>query len=277
MEQMYSVYKRDIFVSLEEKTSPFHVMSFSSHGAYEIYLLLSGKRSVFVEERVYETEAGDVLLLRPEVKHRSEGSVPYRGICIQFSEKQLDKYFTPFMKEWLVEVFAKPVISLPKEILQEAQLVCYRMIAHPERKALCLPMLLHLLLMAAEAEETEGQVKEGTVRAKGIIAYLQENAQELQGLEQVAEHFGITREYLCSIFKRQTGMTVMYYLNNVRIEKACRLLASTDLAVEQVAEQCGFGSTVYFHRVFKRVMNDTPARWRRLIKESHRTEMITEE
>lgn len=277
MEQMYSVYKRDIFVSLEEKTAPFHVMSFDRHGVYEIYLLLSGERRVFVEERVYETETGDALLLKPDVRHRSEGSVPYRGICIQFSEEQLDKYFTPFMKSWLVGAFARQVISLSREAMQEAQFVCCRMIAHPERKALCLPMLLQLLLTAAEAAGAEKQGEEGAVTAKGITAYLQENAQEIQGLEQVAEHFGITREYLCSMFKRRTGMTVMHYLNNVRIEKACRLLSATRLPVEQVAEQCGFSSTIYFHRVFKKVMNDTPARWRRLMKESHRSEIITEE
>ena len=288
MEQIRTTYKNDIFVSWEEKTVPFHIASFTSHNAYEIYVLLKGERRVYIGEKIFETHAGAAAMIAANVSHRSEGTTPYRGICIQFTEKQLDGYFTPRAKKQLLACFAREVISLDKSELSELQLLLCRMPEEPERKFMYLPAVLALFLRAVErekeclagnghmAENGRGAVRtvsgkaSGAVSVRAIESYLQENAGKIKSLEEIAAHFCITKGYLCTFFKKRTGMTVVAYLNNIRIQEACRLLDATEDSVEQVSVRCGFQSPVYFHRLFKKMMHYTPAKYRVVIRQSHR-------
>ena len=89
MEQIQSTYKNDIFVSREQKKIPFNQVTFSAHNAYEIYVLLEGERRAYIGDNIYDTCAGDVLMLRPDIPHRSEGNTPYGGLCFQFTESLL--------------------------------------------------------------------------------------------------------------------------------------------------------------------------------------------
>lgn len=284
MEQVRSTYKNDIFVSWEEKTVPFPIAAFSSHNAYEIYVLLEGERRVYIGDRIYETCAGTAAMIAANVSHRSEGTTPYRGVCIQFTEKQLDGYFTPRAKKQLLACFAREVISLDKNELSELQLLLCRMPEEPERKFMYLPAVLALFLRAVSREEEFPREKEfpskkefraggeasAAVSVRAIESYLQENIGKIEGLEEVAAHFCITKGYLCTFFKKRTGMTVVAYLNNIRIQEACRLLGATEDSVEQISRRCGFRSPVYFHRLFKKIMNYTPAKYRAVIRRSHR-------
>lgn len=279
MGQIQTTYKNDIFVSWEEKSVPFYLTAFSSHNAYEIYVLLEGERRAYIGDGIYDTCAGNAIMIAANVPHRSEGNTPYRGICIQFTEEQLDRYYTARARKQLLACFAGQVIALDRNTLAELQLLLYHMLEEPERKALYLPAVLALFQCAAEhgAKNKGGAEKAavkgkavGTVSARTIESYLQENAMQIRGLEEIAGHFGITKGYLCTLFKKQTGMTVIAYLNNIRIQEACRLLSATEEAVEQISVRCGFQSPVYFHRLFKRMMNYTPAKYRVVIRQSHR-------
>lgn len=266
-------YKNDIFVSLEEKTVPFHIAAFTSHNAYEIYILLEGERRVYIGDRIYDTGAGSAVLIGAGVPHRSEGNTPYRGICLQFTERQLDRLYTPGFKEQLLACFAREAVFLEKNTLAELQLVLYHMLAEPEHKNFYLPAALAIFLREMERGENDGTAenhkKVTSVSLQSVEDYLQENMREIRGLDEIAAHFCITKGYLCTLFKKQTGMTVIGYLNNLRIQEACRLLTDTEASVEQICALCGFRSEVYFYRLFKKMMRETPSGYRTLIRRSH--------
>lgn len=267
-------YKNDIFVSLEEKTVPFHIAAFASHNAYEIYILLEGERRVYIGDKIYDTSAGSAVLIGAGVPHRSEGNTPYRGICLQFTERQLDRLYTPGFKKRLLACFAREAVFLEKNTLAELQLLLYHMLAEPEYKSFYLPAALALFLSELEKEESGGGKTESgksitSISLQSVEEYLQDNMREIKGLEEIATHFCITKGYLCTLFKKQTGMTVIGYLNNLRIQEACRLLTDTEASIEQICILCGFRSEVYFYRLFKKMMRETPSGYRTLIRRSH--------
>ena len=68
--------------------------------------------------------------------------------------------------------------------------------------------------------------------------------------------------YLSRLFKAQTGQNISDYLNEQRIEKACRLLAEGKDSVRDVAAQCGFENYNYFFTVFKKHKGVTPKEYR---------------
>ncbi|RYG28612.1 MAG: AraC family transcriptional regulator, partial [Burkholderiales bacterium] len=63
-------------------------------------------------------------------------------------------------------------------------------------------------------------------------------------------------------FKAATGRTPFQWLQDLRIEMACGLLAATDMPIAQLALEVGFKSQSHFGAVFRRLTGTTPARWR---------------
>ena len=77
----------------------------------------------------------------------------------------------------------------------------------------------------------------------------------------------ISPTYLSRVFKRETGASLVDFLNRIRIEKSRELLADSSLRLIEVALQCGFESQSYFNRMFKLFCDMTPQQYRKLIAE----------
>lgn len=70
-------------------------------------------------------------------------------------------------------------------------------------------------------------------------------------------------------FKAATGLSVMDYLQNLRIEEAKRLLETTDRPVDEIGFQIGYEDPSFFRRLFKRRTGVAPAQYRRVFKPIH--------
>jgi two-component system, response regulator YesN len=81
-------------------------------------------------------------------------------------------------------------------------------------------------------------------------------------LEEAASRGGVSPNHLSFEFSRETGETFSSFLSRVRMEEAKRLLASTDLMVYEVAERVGYRSVEHFSRSFKRLVGESPARFK---------------
>lgn len=81
--------------------------------------------------------------------------------------------------------------------------------------------------------------------------YIQNHYGDRLSLEMLAEREHVSVSLITKQFKRCTGMTVIAYINHVRIEEAKRLLITTNQSIAEIAEECGFHSPKYFHRVFR--------------------------
>ena len=60
----------------------------------------------------------------------------------------------------------------------------------------------------------------------------------------------LTESNFCKFFKKATGKTYSDYLNELRINEACRLLVQSDKSIIQISFDCGFETLSYFNRVF---------------------------
>ena len=100
-----------------------------------------------------------------------------------------------------------------------------------------------------------------------IGAYLQEHYKEIESLEELAKHFEFSKSYLCRIFKQQTGLTIVEYINRLKVQEAYKLLQETDLPIHEISAGCGFETVIYFNRVFKKIMGNTPRNARKIAKE----------
>ena len=97
-----------------------------------------------------------------------------------------------------------------------------------------------------------------------VKSFLDEHYNEKLSLESVASHFFIDKHYLARLFKEQYGVTLLTYLQQVRITHAKRMLRFTDKSIEEIGLECGIGELNYFSRVFKKLEGVSPSEFRRV-------------
>ena len=85
-------------------------------------------------------------------------------------------------------------------------------------------------------------------------------------LHALATAQNISDGYLSALFHRETGQTLTAFVNERRMKAACRLLATTKLQIQTVAQHCGILDVHYFSRLFKKHTGMTPVDYR----DSHR-------
>ncbi|MDR2421538.1 MAG: AraC family transcriptional regulator [Oscillospiraceae bacterium] len=105
------------------------------------------------------------------------------------------------------------------------------------------------------------QVKHSDVIFK-VTNYIKKNSAEKLSLESIAQEFFMSRSYLSSIFKQETGLSITSYVTRVRVEKSKKMLADGKLGLASIAMQCGFKDQSYFTKVFKKEMGISPNRYR---------------
>ena len=97
-----------------------------------------------------------------------------------------------------------------------------------------------------------------------VKSFLDEHYKEKLSLESVASHFFIDKHYLARLFKEQYGVTLVTYLQQVRITHAKRMLRFTNKSIEEIGLECGIGELNYFSRVFKKLEGVSPSEFRRV-------------
>ncbi|CAJ1004146.1 MULTISPECIES: helix-turn-helix domain-containing protein [Brevibacillus] len=95
------------------------------------------------------------------------------------------------------------------------------------------------------------------------VRYLKENLRRKLTLEEVAQYCCVSVYHLSRLFKRETGMSPIDFLNRLRVEKAKYYLSSTDCTIQEIAAVVGFQDANYFTRTFKKYANCSPTAYRR--------------
>lgn len=96
-----------------------------------------------------------------------------------------------------------------------------------------------------------------------IIELIDEQYDKDFSLREISHILHLNESYICRLFKKATGGTVMDYLNFVRVCKAEKLLKS-GLSVGEVSSCTGFSSQSYFNKVFKKYNLCSPSEYRNL-------------
>ena len=94
------------------------------------------------------------------------------------------------------------------------------------------------------------------------IDFINQNYYMDLNIKELARKFAFNSNYFTTVFKQLTGQTFTKYLTNIRIQKACELLRSTELGMSEIAESIGYTDVQYFYRVFKKVTGKTTAEFR---------------
>jgi AraC-like DNA-binding protein len=132
----------------------------------------------------------------------------------------------------------------------------------------------HQQILAARAVEVIARVRSlamsyrasdraAAERIQRARCRLLERAERPVNLRDLAGEVGMSYSRFRSAFKAQTGLSPRQYQLQIRVNKACSLLADTLLPVAEVAARTGFESVYYFSRLFRRKTGVSPRQFRR--------------
>lgn len=88
-------------------------------------------------------------------------------------------------------------------------------------------------------------------------------------IPDIAAQINVHPAYLQRLFRKRRGMTMVAYLNRYRMEQARMLLLTTDLPVADLCGYVGFSSRQHFSALFRNMIGESPAAYRRNAMASH--------
>ncbi len=245
----------EYFVEMRESSGAMPDMHY--HDTYEIYYLDVGTREYFIGDKFFNVSAGDFVLIPPQKLHRTGGQYGLRTL-VGFDYAFLAKTYRSEALKELLSCFSHLHISPPKELGAELRKVLKELKDCDSETtfALYLGVLLEKLSKCNPDTNYDEQISK-------IIKYINDNFAEIDNIEQIASQFFISKFHLCRLFKDTMKMTVIDYLNIIKIKNACMLLESTDKSIQEISQKCGFNSVAYFSNVFKKIMKTPPTKYKK--------------
>ncbi len=233
-----------------------------THLHYELLIFLSGKVTYLVEGNSYTPKPYDMLLYNIAETHKAvvDPSVPYERMVLYLDKDLLswvegrERLFHPFTSRQLGE---NNLIS-PEAFFGSLWKDCLQRLERAGEDPLEITAnLLPFLNEVAKAARNSRYVYQRDQLSMQIVSYVNENIASPLTVNEIAEHFHISRSFLYALFRQTTGANPHDYIRTKRLVLARRLIMD-GTAPNSACLQCGFTDYTTFFRGYKARFGTTP-------------------
>lgn len=158
--------------------------------------------------------------------------------------------------------------------VKEVMYIYQNIIALPDKNSLFAKELVHQLIYTLNVEILKKNyelLKPKATISETIITYMQENLIRNITLDELSKLVHREKSYLVRLFRNETGKTPIEALIEMRLTLAADLVATSDLSISEIAEQCGYNTVSFFISNYNKRYGMTPKEHRRFIKENQST------
>ena len=99
-----------------------------------------------------------------------------------------------------------------------------------------------------------------------ILVYLQNNLNQKIKIQDLEHEFSYNEFYIMRLFKKEMNMSIIDYINTLKIYKSIDMLLNTDSSILKIALYNGFNSLEYYSETFKKITGFNPNKFRNAIR-----------
>ena len=257
-----------------------------THLNYEVLYVLEGRVTMFIRNKPYAAQAGDLIFLNQFDEHstRLSGQI-YKRYYLLIPPNELQAFHHDVR---LLSVFRMHGAGFPYVLHtgdakprfdQYFRLLLSAADWPSDYRDTRIEALLTLLLTDAVSLRPDMFISADSLSIlpiRQILEELDNHFTETFSLNELAQRYHVSPGCLSSHFRAMVGVSPMQYITQSRLTLAKHLLLNTELPVNEVARQCGFGDTSNFVRRFRQQFECAPLRFR-LQNQLSQTEPIARE
>ncbi|AOZ94105.1 AraC family transcriptional regulator [Paenibacillus crassostreae] len=255
------------------------------HDEMEFIVVRQGSATFQINMSYYEVNAGEAIFVNSGELHAGyverDHGVPCIFSAVVFSPDLLLSHAFDIVQEKFIDPLLKKQLLPPPHIKRteswEIDILHYLdiILTENENKApTCeLTTKAHLyLILANMANHMQQSTRsnpnpigshEKVERIKIVLNYIHDHYPESLKLKDLASEINMSEGHFCRFFKQMVQKTPIDYMNNYRIQKACKLLENSDKKIVDIAMDVGFDNLSYFITVFKNHKNCTPSAYKK--------------
>ena len=103
----------------------------------------------------------------------------------------------------------------------------------------------------------------GNPHVNRIKQYIMDNLSSKMSIKEIADEVHLAPQYACTLFKKNTGMTIVEFVDRERIDLAKRLMLVSNSPIYEIAGRCGFSDYNYFSNIFKKIAGISAREYRK--------------
>jgi len=262
--------KRDALIFQEDNQPVFYGV-LHQHEEFQLSYVVQGEGSLIVGDTVGFYKTGDVIVLGSNLPHvfKSDptASPTSHMLSVFFTKKAFGTLFfeTEELKS-LQSFFKKAENGFRLTHASEKWAVLFKKIQKTSKlDRFILFFQLLKQLNAARYEVLSSFISEKKYtdiegqRMGAVFQFTMNHFREKITLNEIAKKAAMTPNAFCKYFKKRTRKTYITFLNEIRIEEACKLLRNQpEMSIAEIAEQSGFQNISNFNRKFRQLKKLTP-------------------
>lgn len=265
---------KNIGLIYQEDKGVFFYDKFHQHEEIQLCYIVNGEGTLIIGDSINEYKKGDIIVIGGNQPHvfKSDVSSVKNSFMISlfftsksfgdnFFElddfKELNTFFNNSKRSFKLkenkEKLEKLFLKLPKSRDLDRFIVFIKImdvIIDSDVES------LSSFVYSKNYTDNEGK------RMRDIMDYTLSNFNKKIELEEIAEVANMTSNAFCRYFKQRTNKTYFSFLNELRVEKACKLLQNKDYLITEISERSGFKNISNFNRKFKELKGITPSSYR---------------
>ena len=241
------------------------------HDLFEILYIVSGKVSYSIDELHYELKDGDMVLISPTSLHRLDKVVSQKcdRIVLTFSRNFINYYsglYSDLGKVFKdVKIKKNYLISFENQDKKTLENYLNNMYDLQFAKQYGADVMFNIRFMQSmllinhksQNSQTEIVVNKSNKIISEVVDYIHSNLNKKILIKDIAEKMSLSESRLSHLFKEETGISILKFINKKRLMLSKELIRSGE-HIGTIHTQCGFPDNTSFFRAFKKEYSITP-------------------
>jgi len=266
-----NLFKAAIQENEKEFEYPWHY-----HPEYELTYILTSQGVRYVGNSIENFFDDDLVLIGSNLPHcwinTADQQQPASAIVVYLKEEFLDK---TWMQSCEFEAIRKLLdlsnkgIKFDKAVALRLKEKCFELLKLTSLEKIML--LLQILQELTQTNEYHFLCEQGfsyelnhshNERINIVYKYIENHYQKKISLADIAAQVNMSEEYFSRFFSKIMKKSFFAFLNEYKINRACKLLIETDKQISEICYASGFESIPFFYRQFKKFKNCQPKNYR---------------